>query len=137
MIKNISNINLTRYIAFALLVCFTGCVTSKIEYVESNEFPSGKTYRISEVFLKDGTVLILKDKEPAFKLRYKGNDNVIVYYEEVNIEKTILLKDISRLKIEVLESNTVVNVLIIVSSVILFFLIIFWLASHFEGMKMG
>lgn len=137
MIKNISNVNLTRYITFALLVCFTGCVTSKIEYVESSEFPSGKTYRISEVFLKDRTVLILKDKEPAFKLRYKGNDNVIVYYEDVNIERTILLKDISRLKIEVLESNIVVNVLIIVSSVILFFLIIFWLASHFEGMKMG
>lgn len=137
MIKNISNINLTRYITFALLVCFTGCVTSKIEYVESNEFPSGKTYRISEVFLKDGTVLILKDKEPAFKLRYKGNDNVIVYYEDVNIEKTILLKDISRLKIEVLESNTVLSVIVIVGSVVLFFLLLFMILSPFKGMKMG
>ena len=131
------NIFFLRVTILLVLAAFTGCVTSKIEYVESKEFPSGKTYRISEVFMNDGTVLILKDKEPEFKLRYKGNDNVIIYYEEVNIEKTILLKDISRLKIEVLESNIVVNVLIIVSSVILFFLLIFWLASHFKGMKLG
>ncbi|HMQ80622.1 MAG TPA: hypothetical protein PKE39_14595 [Ignavibacteria bacterium] len=131
------NIIFFRVIVLLVLAAFMGCVTSKIEYVESSEFPKGKTYRISEVFMNDGTVIILKDKEPEFKLRYKGNDNVIVYYEEVNIEKTILLKDISRLKIEVLESNTVVNVLIIVSSVILFFLILFWIASHFKGMKMG
>ena len=132
-----NNTAIFRMIVLILIVSFTGCVTSKIEYVESSEFPSGKTYRISEVFLNDGTVLILKDKEPEFKIRYKGNDNVILYYEDVNIERTILLKDVSRLKIEVLESNIVVNVIIIVSSIILFFLLIFWLASHFKGMKLG
>ena len=132
-----NNTAIFRMIVLILIVSFTGCVTSKIEYVERSEFPSGKTYRISEVFLNDGTVLILKDKEPEFKLRYKGNDNVIIYYEEVNIEKTILLKDISRLKIEVLESNIVVNVIIIVSSIILFFLILIWITEPFRGMKMG
>ena len=131
------NIIFFRVIVLLVLAAFTGCVTSKIEYVESKEFSSGKTYRISEVFMNDGTVLILKDKEPEFKIRYKGNDNVILYYEDVNIERTILLKDVSRLKIEVLESNIVVNVIIIVSSIILFFLILFWITQPFEGMKMG
>lgn len=131
------NIIFFRAIILLVLAAFTGCVTSKIEYVESSEFPSGKTYRISEVFLKDGTLLILKDKEPDFKLRYKGNDNVIVYYEDVNIERTILLKDISRLKIEVLESNTVLSVIVIVGSVVLFFLLLFMILSPFKGMKMG
>ncbi len=132
-----NNTAIFRMIVLILIVSFTGCVTSKIEYVESSEFPSGKTYRISEVFMNDGTVLILKDKEPEFKIRYKGNDNVILYYEDVNIERTILLKDVSRLKIEVLESNIVVNVIIIVSSIILFFLILIWITEPFRGMKMG
>ena len=131
------NIIFFRVIVLLVLAAFTGCVTSKIEYVESKEFSSGKTYRISEVFMNDGTVLILKDKEPEFKIRYKGNDNVILYYEDVNIERTILLKDVSRLKIEVLESNIVVNVIIIVSSIILFFLILIWITEPFRGMKMG
>ena len=131
------NIFFLRVTILLVLAAFTGCVTSKIEYVESKEFPSGKTYRISEVFMNDGTVLILKDKEPEFKIRYKGNDNVILYYEDVNIERTILLKDVSRLKIEVLESNIVVNVIIIVSSIILFFLILIWITEPFRGMKMG
>ena len=131
------NIIFFRVIVLLVLAAFTGCVTSKIEYVESKEFSSGKTYRISEVFMNDGTELILKDKEPEFKIRYKGNDNVILYYEDVNIERTILLKDVSRLKIEVLESNIVVNVIIIVSSIILFFLILIWITEPFRGMKMG
>ena len=131
------NIIFFRAIVLLVLTAFTGCVTSKIEYVESSEFPTGKTYRISEVFMNDGTVLILKDKEPEFKLRYKGYDNVIIYYEEVNIEKTILLKDISRLKIEVLESNAVLSVIVIISSVVLFFLLLFMILSPFKGMKMG
>lgn len=136
MIK-FKNIVIFRLIILLVLTAFTGCVTSKIEYVESREFPKGKTYRISEVFMKDGSVINLKDKEPEFKLNYKGNENVIVYFEDVNIEKKILLKDISLLKIEVLESNTVLNVIIIIGSVILFFLLLLMIVSPFEGMKMG
>jgi hypothetical protein len=131
------NIVFFRIIVLIVLAAFTGCVTSKIEYTETNILPEDKTYRISEVFMKDGTVKVLKDKEPVFKLKYKGQENVIVYYEDVNIEKTLLLSDVSSLKIEVLESNIVINVLIIVSSVILFFLILFWIASHFAGMKLA
>ncbi len=87
--------------------------------------------------MKDGTVKVLKDKEPVFKLKYKGNENVIVYYEDVNIENTIRLGDASSLKLEVLESNKVLSVIIIVSSVVVFFLLLFWLLSPFEGMKIG
>lgn len=133
----LKNILFFRVTVLFVLAAFTSCVTSKIEYVETNELPKEKTYRISEVFMKDGTVLILKDKEPAFRLKYKGNDNVILYYEDVNIEKTIFLEDVSRLKIEVLESNIVVNVIIIVSSIILFFLILIWITEPLKGMKLG
>lgn len=128
---------LFKTLVVLVMISFTGCVTSKIEYVESKEFPKGKTYRISEVFMKDGSVIYLKDKEPEFKLNYKGNENVIIYFEDVNIEKKILLKDISLLKIEVLESNTVLNVIIIIGSVILFFLLLLMIVSPFEGMKLG
>lgn len=131
------NILFFRVIVLFVLAAFTGCVTSKIEYIETNELPKDKTYRISEVFMNDGTVKVLKDKDPVFKLRYKGNDNVILYYEDVNIERTLLLKDVSRLKIEVLESNIVVNIIIIVSSIILFFLILIGITEPFRGMKMG
>lgn len=131
------NILFFRVVILLVLAAFTGCVTSKIEYVDSTEFPSEKTFRISEVFMKDGTVKVLKDKEPVFKLKYKGNENVIVYYEDVNIEKTIQLSEVSKLKIEVLESNTVLSVILIVSSVVIFFLLLFWLSSPFKGMKIG
>jgi len=131
------NIVFFRVIVLLVLAAFTGCVTSKIEYTETNELPEDKTYRISEVFMKDGSVKILKGKEPVFKLKYKGHENILVYFENVNVEKTILLSDVSSLKIEVLESNTVLSVLMIVSSVVLFFLLLFLLLSPFKGMKMG
>ncbi len=126
-----------RVIILLVLASFIGCVTSRIEYVESSMFPENKIYRISEVFMKDGTVKVLRDKEPVFKLKYKGNENVIVYYEDVNIEKTIQLSDVSSLKLEVLESNKVLSVIIIVSSVVVFFLLLFWLLNPFKGMKIG
>jgi hypothetical protein len=46
-----------QVIIFTVLLCFIGCQTSKIEYVEEDALPKEKTYRISQVFLKDGKVL--------------------------------------------------------------------------------
>ncbi|NOS84730.1 MAG: hypothetical protein HOP31_06285 [Ignavibacteria bacterium] len=129
------NIILFRVIILLVLAAFTGCVTSKIEYTETNVLPEDKTYRISEVFMKDGTVKVLKDKEPAFKLKYKGHENVLLYYENVNIEKIILLSDVSSLKIEVLESNTVLSIFIIAGAVALFVLLIYLVANSLGKFK--
>ena len=111
-----------RTVLLLVLVCFTGCVTTKIEYVDSEKLPKKKVYHITEVYMKDGKIIDLKGKDPVFKSYDKGVKNVIVYYEDVNIERTILLENVSKLKIEVSESNVTVNVIIIVSSIILFFL---------------
>jgi len=76
----------------------------------------------------NGTKIDVSEKEAKFKLKHKGNENVIIYYEDVNIEKYVLLKDVDRLKIEILESNVaatvIVGALIVAASVILFFLLL-------------
>lgn len=106
------------------MVCFTGCVTSKIEYTEKNELPKDKVYRISEVYMKDGSTIDMRGKEPEFKLRHKGIENVIVYYDESNKEHYIPLKDVNNLRLEILESNVLVTVIIIVGSLVLTVLIL-------------
>lgn len=119
------NIIVFKIITLLVLIFFTGCVTSKIEYVEKEKLPKDKVYRISDVYLNNGTVINLKDKEPKIKLKYKGMDNVIVYYEDVNIEKYVQLKDISSLKIEVLESNQLLTAVVVVGSLAIIVLLAF------------
>ena len=97
-----------------VLVCFLGCETSKIEYVEEEKLPTDKVYHITKVYLKDGTTLDLKDKEPVIKLKHKGVSNVILYNENVNEEKYIRLSDVAWMKIEVVESNQVVTALAVI-----------------------
>lgn len=131
------NIIIFRIIIFTVLVCFTGCVTSKIEYTESNKLPKDKVYHISEVYMKDGRIINMKGKEPKLKLNYKGIDNVILYNDENNQVLYIPLKDIDKMEIEVLEGNTLVTVIIIVASIILFFLLLFWITEPFKGSITG
>ncbi|KXK55600.1 MAG: hypothetical protein UZ05_CHB002000520 [Chlorobi bacterium OLB5] len=121
------NTNIFRVIVLIVLTAFTGCVTSKIEYTKSNELPKEKVYRITTLYLKDGSIIDVKEKDAKFKLKDKGIDNVIVYYEDVNIEKSVPSKNIDRLKIEVLESNVFVTVLIIVGSLAIAFLLAIWI----------
>ena len=130
------NIILFRVIVLLALASFTGCVTSKIEYVESEKVPVEKTYRISQLYLKDGTIIDVKDKEAKLRPKYKGVNNVIVYYEDVNIEKSVPLKNIERLKIEILESNVLVTVLIIVGSLVTAFILAFWISLSLGGFEM-
>lgn len=117
----IKNIITFRLIIFIILVSFTGCVTSKIEYTESNELPKDKVYRISDVYMKDGSVINLKGKEAKFKLKYKGVDNVIVYSDDKDKEILIPVININKLKIEVLEGQTVLTILTILGVLILVF----------------
>lgn len=118
-----------KYIFYSLYVLFvltaSGCVTTKISYVEEDKLPKEKVYRIAEVYMKDGSVVNLKDSEPKFKAVYKGMANVIVYYDNDYNTKYIELKNVDRLKIEIYESNVLVNVLIIVGSLILVALLLF------------
>ena len=126
--QNLINPKAFRLLVFIILVSFAGCVTSRIEYVKNDALPKKKTYRISEAYMKDGSIIDLKDKESKFKLKYKGMDNVIVYNDKDLNELYIQLNDINTLKIEVIESNTVLNVIIIAGSIILFVLIILIIA---------
>lgn len=132
----IKNVVLFRVIISIILVSFAGCVTSKIEYVESDKVPVEKTYRISQLYLKDGTIIDVKEKEAKLRLRYKGISNVIVYYEDVNIEKSVPLKDVARLKIEILESHPVATVLIITGTVAVAIFLALGLVLASGGFKM-
>ncbi len=132
----IKNVVLFRVIICIILVSFAGCVTSKIEYVESDKVPVEKTYRISQLYLKDGTIIDVKDKEAKLRLKYKGVSNLIVYYEDVNIEKSVPLKDVARLKIEILESHPVATVLIITGTVAVAIFLALGLVLASGGFKM-
>ena len=133
MIKNTS---IFRLVVFIVLLSFAGCVTSKIEYVESDKVPVEKTYRISQLYLKDGTIIDVKEKEAKLRLKYKGVSNVIVYYEDVNIEKSVPLKDVARLKIEILESHVIATVLIIIGTVAVAIFLALGLILATGGLKM-
>jgi hypothetical protein len=132
----IKNVLVFRLIVFIVLVSFAGCVTSKIEYVESGKVPVEKTYRISQLYLKDGTIIDVKEKEAKLRLKYKGVSNVIVYYEDVNIEKSVPLMNVDRLKIEILESHLIGTVLVIIGTVAAAILLAFWLILATGGLKM-
>ena len=123
-----------RTVLLLVLVCFTGCVTTKIEYVDSDKLPKKKVYHITEVFLKNGTSRNLRNKDPEFKIKYKGIENVIIY-DDNGKETLISLKDIDKIEIEVMESNVVLSIFIIIGSIVLFCLILYWLFGGLAGFK--
>ena len=125
---------LFRPIIVLLLAAFAGCVTSKIEYVESDKLPKRKVYHITEVFMKNGTSRNLRNKDPEFKIKYKGIENVIIY-DDNGKETLISLKDIDKIEIEVMESNVVLSIFIIIGSIVLFCLILYWLFGGLAGFK--
>lgn len=116
-----------------VLAAFTGCVTSKIEYTESNELPKDKVYRISDVYMKDGSVIHLKGKDAKFKLKYKGFENVIIYNADNEKEMFIPLKNINNMKIEVQQGNNVLTILTIAGALILAFLILILIFPPFKS----
>lgn len=132
----IKNTTIFRVVMFIVLLSFAGCVTSKIEYVESDKVPVEKTFRISQIYLKDGSILDVKEKEAKLRLKHKGISNVIVYYEDVNIERSVPLKDVARLKIEILESHVIANVLIIIGTVAVAIYLAIGLILATGGLKM-
>ena len=125
-----------KIITLLLLVCFTGCVSTKVDYVENDKVPVKKTYRISQLFLKDGRIIDVKDKEPKLKLKHKGVSNVIVYYEDVNIEQAVPLSDVKTLKIEIIESNQILTAVAIVGIVAAAFVLAFFIAIGSGGFTM-
>ena len=130
------NIILFRIIVLLILAAFSGCVTSKIEYVESDKVPVEKVYRISQLYLKDGTIIDVKEKEAKLRLKYKGVSNVIVYYEDVNIEKSVPLMNVARLKIEILESHPIATILVVVGTVVVAVILAIGLVLATGGFKM-
>lgn len=121
------NGKLLKLIVLIVLVCFTGCVNTKIDYVEEDALPKDKTYRISDVFLKGGKVLNLKEAQPKFKATYKGMKNVIIYYDNDFNRKFIEIKDIDKIKIEIIEPNIGLTILVVAGVLVL--LVILLLAA--------
>jgi hypothetical protein len=112
-----------------VLACFTGCVTSKIEYVETEKIPpKGKVYRIADVYMKDGKVINLRDAEPKYKSSYKGKEHVITYYNNDFKTKIIELKDVSKVKVEILESNQILTAVLVVGILAILFVLTFFIA---------
>jgi hypothetical protein len=107
-----------KILTIIVLASFAGCVTTKIDYVENDGLPKEKTYRIKEVFLKDGSTVKLSDAEPKFKSSYKGLSNVIIYYDKNYAVKVITLQDISKIKIEIVEPDNV-KILLITGGVLI------------------
>lgn len=132
----IKNAVVLSVIAFIVILSFSGCVTSKIEYVESSKVPVEKTYRISQIYLKDGTIIDVKEKEAKLRPKYKGVSNVIVYYEDVNIERSVPLQNVASLKIEVIESNVLLTVAVIAGSLAVAYLLAIWIAIASGGYTM-
>ena len=125
-----------RTIIIIILISFSGCVTSKIEYVESDKVPVEKVYRISQLYMKDGTIIDVKEKEAKLRLKYKGISNVIVYYEDVNIKKSVPLMNIARLKIEIIESHPIATILVVVGTVAVAVILAIGLVLATGGFKM-
>ena len=132
----IKNAVVLRVIVFIVILSFSGCVTSKIEYVESSKVPVEKTYRISQIYLKDGSIIDVKEKEAKLRPKYKGVSNVIVYYEDVNIERSVPLQNVASLKIEVIESNVLLTVAVIAGSLAVAYLLAIWIAIASGGYTM-
>ncbi len=125
-----------KIVVILILTSFTGCVTAKIEYVKEKDFPPEKVYKISTVFLKNGSEVDLTDKEVKFRKNYENIENVLVYDVKGKFE-VIKLSDIDRVKIEVYENNVLLTVGIIVGSILLAVFLILIFTDPFEGMRIG
>ncbi len=86
--------------------------------------------------MKNGMVIDLKGKDAQFKLKHKRIENVIVYNDENFDEKYILLKDVNSIKIEILESNILLTIIIIVGSIAALAFLVFVIAFASIGFKM-
>ncbi len=119
-----------KIIVVLVLGSFTGCVTTKVAYVENDNLPKDKVYRIAEVFMKDGTVINLRDTEPKFKVKYKGMENIITYYDKDYNIKYIELKNVQQVKIELVEGNLGMTLLVIGGALVILVLLFFYGLTH-------
>jgi hypothetical protein len=116
---------LWKYFFPVFLLFISGCYTTQALYVEADKLPTDKTYRINSAFLKNGKTIDLGIYEPRFEKFYKGKKNVLLYYDETYTERYIELKDISMLKIEIIEGTVVETILIVAGGVVLIAFIAF------------
>jgi len=129
----IKNSGVIKIICVLMVFSFAGCETVKVKYVDSDDFPSDRIYRLKTVYLYNGKNVDLTGMDPKFKRSFKGKHNVIVYDYE---EKLIELKDISSLKIEVIESNQILTAVIIVGVLAVVFVLAFFIAIGTGGFQM-
>ena len=72
--------NLTKYfIVFIITLVISGCQTTDIHQVETDEITQKNKYKIVNVIFKNGDTLNLRNSTPHFFRFYKDKRNVIVY----------------------------------------------------------
>lgn len=59
-----------------------------------------------------------------------------MYYEDVNIERSVPLQNVASLKIEVIESNVLLTVAVIAGSLAVAYLLAIWIAIASGGYTM-
>lgn len=79
-----SDYSLTNYlskyfIVFIITLVISGCQTTGIHQVETDEITQKNKYKIVNVILKNGDTLNLRNSKPQFFRYYKDKKNVIVY----------------------------------------------------------
>ena len=91
-----------------------GCYTIKINYVNQDIKPVEKDYEIINVLLKDGRNINLEDIDSKFVKDNDGKYNAVVYFSN-NIQQRIDFKDISSVKIEIVELRVIPTIIIAVA----------------------
>ena len=70
---------LKYFIVFIITLVISGCQTTDIHRVETEEITQKNNYKIVNVILKNGDTLNLKNSKPQFLRTYKDKKNVILF----------------------------------------------------------
>jgi hypothetical protein len=107
------------FISWAVLFSFAGCVSTRVDYAQPEKLKKQNVYRIAVIYMKDGTIYDMLGIESQLKLKYKGQENVIVFKTPDGETKIINISDIDKLKIFVMENDALGTSLIIIGAIVL------------------
>lgn len=109
---------ITSLLVISLIFYLSGCTTSEIHRVRSENLATETDYEIINVIMKDGLVIDLKGKPARFVIEWNDKKNVIVYtssdtiwlseksYKVATDTKVIELDDIQEITIEKTVTDT-------------------------------
>src|SRR5438876_6043864 len=138
MINILSSNKLSKCIRISVYIllfsfCFSlpGCVTTENAAIKENSYVVKEDYEIISIFFKNKTEVYVKDLNPEFIKNKTGGYSGIIFYQKdtaaisdnskkINyIEMKYEFKDISLVKIQILEHHTLTIVLVAVTCLVL------------------